>query len=73
MSTVTARTVTGFNIQPDGRMLCRHCSEPADCTERGHDYTPRPGGHAMTTPTSARRCNHCGGWSEHRLISLGGE
>jgi len=61
----------GFTTRPDGRTLCRHCGEAADCAELGHDYTPWQPWHS-DPEIEWRSCAHCGGGFEDRLTALGG-
>jgi hypothetical protein len=67
--------------RPDGRLLCRACSETADCADRGHhlyDQWSHPGyyDHALRvwiddTGVIYRRCTHCGGGLQEHLTALG--
>jgi hypothetical protein len=64
----------GWTKMPDGRLLCRSCSEDADCDTTGHQWTDwRPGynnGHPDPT-IEVRFCTHCGGGFEERLAEMG--
>jgi hypothetical protein len=61
----------GWTRRPDGRALCRSCSDRADCAERGHQMTPwspLP----RDPEVEWRHCKNCGGTVEDRLAALGG-
>jgi hypothetical protein len=60
----------GWTERGDGRLLCRSCSESADCAEVGHQMGPwRP--HPRDPEIAWRYCEHCGGNFEDRLVALG--
>lgn len=61
----------GWTRRHNGRVLCRGCSERADCAGRGHDMTrwqPMP----RDPDVQWRFCRHCGCAIEDRLTALGG-
>lgn len=61
----------GFTTRGDGRVLCRGCSEAADCAEDGHDYALWRARHD-DEQVEYRYCEHCGGAFQERLTALGG-
>lgn len=61
----------GWTERRDGRLLCRSCSEHADCQEHGHEMTEWHA-HPRDPEIEWRHCEHCGGAIEDRLTALGG-
>ena len=60
----------GWTRRPDGRLLCRRCSESADCDFTGHQHTEwRP---KRDAGVEWRMCEHCGGGLEERFVEMGG-
>ncbi len=60
----------GWTQRRDGRLLCRACSDHADCEDHGHEMTDwrrHPGDPVIEW----RHCEHCGGAIEDRLVALG--
>jgi hypothetical protein len=60
----------GWTQLPDGRLLCRSCSEAADCHATGHQMSswyPHPSDLSIHW----RHCTHCGGAHEERFIEMG--
>lgn len=68
----------GWSIRPDGRLLCRFCSEHADCEATGHqwgEWRPRMRWDAAAgrsipdedSGTEWRMCDHCSGGFEERI------
>lgn len=62
----------GWTRLPDGRLLCRSCSEEADCAATGHQWSSWRDHHADTA-IQRRFCNHCGGAFEERFAEMGGQ
>jgi hypothetical protein len=62
----------GWTRLPDGRLLCRTCSEEADCAATGHQWSSWHLHH--TDPRIEwRTCYHCGGQFEERFVEMGGQ
>ena len=58
----------GWTRLPDGRLLCRSCSQSADCDATGHQLSPwRP--HPSSRGVEWRNCTHCGGAFEERFVT----
>ena len=62
----------GWTRLPDGRLLCRGCSEEADCQATGHQWSPWREHHA-DAGIQWRACYHCGRGFEERLVEMGGQ
>lgn len=65
----------GWTRMPDGRLLCRTCSEHVDCDLTGHQRTPwRPGAvpGGIDPSIEVRWCTHCGGGFEERFAEMDG-
>jgi hypothetical protein len=60
----------GWTERADGRLMCRHCSDRADCAEHGHDMGEWTR-HAGDAEIEWRYCQHCGGEIEDRLVAMG--
>ena len=60
----------GWTRLPDGRLLCRSCSEAADCAATGHQWTDWRV-HHRDPGIEWRLCEHCGGGFEERLTVAG--
>jgi hypothetical protein len=62
----------GWTRLPDGRLLCRACSEEADCAATGHQPTEW---HRRSTDPGIeiRWCVHCGHEFEERFVEMGGQ
>jgi len=64
----------GWTELPDGRLLCRGCSEDADCDTTGHQWSEWRPGYKNGHPDPSidwRFCTHCGGGFEERLAGMG--
>lgn len=64
----------GWTRMPDGRLLCRGCSEDADCEVTGHQWTPwRPGitRAAIESGVEVRWRTHCPGGNEVGVYPIG--
>jgi len=62
----------GWTRLPDGRLLCRACSEEADCAATGHQWSSWRE-HRTDPGIRWRICNHCGSAFEERLVEMGGQ
>jgi hypothetical protein len=62
----------GWTRLPDGRLLCRSCSEEADCAATGHQWS-RWRSHHADPGIEWRACNHCGSAFEERFAEMGGQ
>ena len=60
----------GWTRLPDRRLLCRSCSEAADCDATGHQMTPWYR-HCGDPGIELRHCSHCGRGFEKRLTAQG--
>lgn len=58
-----------WTFEKHGRVLCRHCTEKADCARDGHQY-----GEWITHSTDSgvqwRLCDHCSGALEERFTEM---
>jgi hypothetical protein len=64
----------GWTQLPDGRLLCRGCSEDADCAVTGHQWSEWVHGYRNGQPDPGRQirwCDHCGRGFEERLTEMG--
>lgn len=64
----------GWTRLPDGRLLCRGCSDDADCDTTGHQWSQWRHGYKNGEPDpeiEIRWCTHCGGGFEERLTQMG--
>ena len=64
----------GWTKLPDGRLLCRGCSDDADCQATGHQWSDWRPGYKNGQPDPSiewRFCTHCGGGHEERLAEMG--
>lgn len=60
----------GWTQLPDGRLLCRSCSESADCAATDHQWSAwQP--HRDDAGVEWRACFHCHGALEERLVEMG--
>jgi hypothetical protein len=62
----------GWTRLPDGRLLCRRCSEEADCAATGHQWFEWRR-HPRDPGIEWRWCSHCGGAFEERFVEIGGQ
>ena len=64
----------GWTRLPNGRLLCRGCSQDADCKTTGHQWSEWRHGYKNGQPDPSiqvRWCTHCGGGFEERLTEMG--
>lgn len=58
----------GWTKLPDGRLMCRSCSDAADCAATGHQWSEWRAHHS-TLAVQWRACFHCGRGFEQRLTA----
>jgi hypothetical protein len=64
----------GWTNLPGERLLCRGCSERADCQATGHQWTEWRSGYRNGQPDASievRWCTHCGSGFEERFAEMG--
>jgi hypothetical protein len=59
----------GWTRRPDGRLLCRSCSEDADCEALGHQWS-KWRDHHRDDAIQWRCCEHCRGGFDERLKAM---
>lgn len=60
----------GWTRLPNGRLLCRACSEQADCAATDHQWSSWRK-HRTDPAIEWRICQHCGNGFDERLVEMG--